>query len=56
MDTHTHTHTHTENRKGILEETEEVNAPATNAGKTLWWDQAFISKDEMKEIKSFWDK
>ena len=24
-----------ENRKGILEETEEMNAPATNAGKTL---------------------
>ena len=45
-----------ENREEMLEEAKGMNAPATNAGKTLWWDQAFISKDEMKEMQSFWDK
>ena len=45
-----------EYRKELVEETEGAKAPAKNVNKVLWWEQPFITKDEMQGMKNFWYK
>ena len=43
-----------ENKVELLEEAVINTAPSNNSSKVLWWKQPFISKEEMKELQSFW--
>ena len=42
-----------ENRKELLEEAIDSIPPSKNSCKILWWNQPFLSKDELKETKFF---
>ena len=42
-----------ENRKELLEEALDSKPPSKNSSKILWWNQSFMSKEELKEMKNF---
>ena len=45
-----------DNRKDLLEEAKRTKTPARNANKILWWNQKYITKEEMTEKTNFWKK
>ena len=46
----------TDNRGELLEEAMQTRKPARNANKILWWEQKFITKEEMTTKTNFWKK
>lgn len=45
-----------ENRKNLLDEAFQTRTPVRNPNKILWWNQKYITKEEMTEKTNFWKK
>ena len=45
-----------ENRGELMEEARQTTKPARNANKKLWWEQSYITKEEMTQKTNFWKK
>ena len=45
-----------EYRKELVEEMENATVPPGNVNKVLWWNQPYITKEDLQEMKNFWFK
>ena len=45
-----------ENRTELMEEARGTTKPARNTNKKLWWEQTYITKEEMSQKTNFWKK
>ena len=45
-----------ENRADVLAEAGKMGKHNKNVNKIMWWNQNFITKNEMNQVKNFWFK
>ena len=45
-----------ENRADVLAEAGKMGKHNKNVNKIMWWNQNFITKNEMDQVKNFWFK
>jgi len=42
------------NQAELLAEATTMTAPSKSVNKVLWWQQPYITKEEMQDLKKFW--